>query len=67
MGKIELAVTGMTCGNCVRHVKEALEQVPGVKKAKVELPGSAIVTAKDVEIPALLAAVTEAGYSAELE
>src|SRR5205085_1762723 len=27
----ELAVTGMTCGNCARHVTEAIQKVSGVR------------------------------------
>ena len=60
-----LTVTGMTCGNCVRHVQEALAEIPGVHvevdldaaTAAVAHPGS--VTAQD-----LIDAVTEAGYTA---
>ena len=30
-------VTGMTCGNCVRHVTAALGALPGVRSAIVDL------------------------------
>src|SRR5438046_1333303 len=33
----ELAISGMTCGNCARHVTEALQSVPGVRSANVKL------------------------------
>src|SRR5438067_2725158 len=33
----ELAITGMTCGNCARHVTEALQSTPGVRSATVSL------------------------------
>jgi Cu+-exporting ATPase len=36
-GVTELAVTGMTCGNCARHVMEAIQGVPGVESANVSL------------------------------
>ncbi len=32
-----LKIEGMTCQNCVGHVKEALLSVEGVKEAKVSL------------------------------
>ncbi len=32
----ELTVRGMTCGNCARHVHEALTEIPGVR-ATVDL------------------------------
>ncbi|MEO6182333.1 MAG: heavy metal-associated domain-containing protein, partial [Verrucomicrobiota bacterium] len=58
----------MTCGNCARHVTEALQSVPGVASAGVELDrGRASVRwTPDVspKIPELLAAVKEAGYDA---
>ncbi len=64
---LELDVRGMTCGNCVRHVTEALEGVPGVVSAEVVLdPGAAKVTVKagKADMAALVAAVKEAGYEA---
>lgn len=30
--KIELKVTGMTCGHCEAKVQQAVSQLPGVKK-----------------------------------
>src|SRR3989442_520879 len=33
----ELAVTGMTCGNCARHVSDAIQGGPGVRSALVSL------------------------------
>ena len=33
----DLAVTGMTCGNCARHVSEAIQSVEGVRTAEVSL------------------------------
>lgn len=64
--KAQLRVTGMTCKNCVRHVGEALRQVPGVTAAEVELAtGTASVEhADDVDVTALCQAVADAGYEA---
>ena len=36
-GLTHLAIDGMTCGNCARHVTEALQSVPGVRSASVSL------------------------------
>ena len=33
----QLAINGMTCGNCARHVTEAIQGVPGVATAEVSL------------------------------
>ncbi len=44
---IDLGVGGMTCDDCVVHVTKALESVPGVENAEVDLAGrSAVVTAR---------------------
>ena len=60
-----LSVTGMTCGNCVRHVREALEELPGVR-AGVDLDAAeaTAVHPQHVTVQDLLDAVTEAGYEA---
>jgi len=63
--KTVLSIEGMSCPNCVQHVKEALEGVKGVKSAKVSLKGkSAAIDHEDtVDIAKLKTAVIEAGYS----
>ncbi len=58
-----LTVEGMSCGHCVMHVKSALEDVPGVKNAVVDLlKKSALVEGEALDDAALSAAVAEAGY-----
>ncbi|MFV2065260.1 MAG: cation transporter, partial [Chloroflexota bacterium] len=60
---IDMGVGGMTCDDCVDHVVEALESVPGVTSATVDLgAGSAVVVASpDVASDALVSAVREKG------
>jgi len=60
---IDLGVGGMTCDDCVVHVTEALESVPGVEAASVDLTTrSAVVTARpEVEASALATAVRATG------
>lgn len=60
---IDLGVGGMTCDDCVVHVATALEAVPGVEKATVDLATrSAVVTARPgVSASALAAAVHASG------
>src|SRR5687767_5523816 len=64
----DLVVHGMTCSNCVRHVTEAIQDVPGVSHAAVALdPGRATVKWKSDTQPnvdAVLRAVKQAGYEA---
>ena len=56
---IDLGVGGRTCDDCVVHVTEALESVPGVEQASVDLATrSAVVAARpEVEGQALTSAV----------
>jgi P-type Cu+ transporter len=62
----ELAVTGMNCTNCVRHVTEALQAVAGVSTVTVRLEdGQATVRWQPGRVPEvdrLLEAVKGAGY-----
>jgi copper ion binding protein len=62
--KTTLKIEGMSCDHCVKHVKEALETIDGVKSAKVSLKDkSAEVDHGDgVKPDVLKAAVSEAGY-----
>jgi len=66
----ELAVGGMTCGNCARHVTEALQSVPGVRSATVSLEGksASVRWAKGTrhDNSALIHAVEEAGFEAKV-
>lgn len=66
---IQLAVSGMTCNNCVAHVTKALQDVPGVKKAQVVLDEQAamVIAKPDVSADALVAAVVKAGYGASVQ
>ncbi len=66
MSEIKLKITGMTCNHCVAHTKKALEAVPGVESAEVTLePGGAVVKG-EADPRALIEAVKEAGYQAEV-
>src|SRR5580765_315377 len=63
----ELLVTGMTCNNCARHVTEAIQSVPGVRSASVQLEASraSVRWADDANVPAVISAVKAAGYEAK--
>jgi copper chaperone len=68
MKSIELKVTGMSCGHCVRAVTDALQSVHGVSRAQVELANGRATVEYDeaVATPAqLVGAVMEEGYVAE--
>jgi copper chaperone CopZ len=60
-------VTGMSCGNCVRHVTHAAEAVPGVSRVEVDLAGGRATVSFDpasTTPAAIAAAITAAGYEA---
>jgi copper chaperone CopZ len=58
-----LKIEGMSCGHCVMHVQSALEDIPGVKSAKVDLlERQALVEGDTLDDQALRAAVADAGY-----
>jgi len=62
-----LAITGMTCNGCVKHVDKALRAVPGVSAVEVSLAGNQAKVVHDPEqapLAALVAAVDAAGYVA---
>lgn len=64
---LDLSITGMTCGSCVRHVTEALHRVDGVGAAQVELQGGRATVAYDpasATAAQMVQAVEEAGYQA---
>src|SRR6516165_3784450 len=59
----------MTCAACQSHVQHALEEQPGVEKAAVNLmTGDAMVVFDPASVSkdALLEAVRDTGYDAEL-
>jgi Cu+-exporting ATPase len=68
--KTDLSVSGMTCNNCARHVTEAVQSVPGVHSAVVNLEArrASVRWAAESQqnISAVLQAIQKAGYDAKL-
>jgi len=65
--KTTLKINGMTCEHCVKTVTKALEELDGVKKAKVKLKKGLAKVAYDsdkIGVDGLIAAVVKAGYEA---
>ncbi len=64
----ELAIEGMTCATCAGRVERALAQVPGTTRAEVNLATErAVVEGVGLSPAALIGAVRDAGYDAELQ
>ena len=65
-GEFELPIKGMTCASCVRRVEKALDKVPGVSSANVNLATERATVSFDPEatnLDQLKAAVHKAGYA----
>lgn len=59
-------VSGMTCGNCVRHVNETLAGLPGAANIRVDLASGTATVSSTVDPAAVIASLTQAGYPAVL-
>ncbi len=66
-GWMTIPVRGMTCGHCVKTVKEALEKIPGVTEAAPDLrTGSVRIRGENLNQAELVDAVRRAGYGTEI-
>jgi len=65
-GSVDLAIEGMSCASCVSKVEKALNAVPGVTRASVNLATERahVELAGQVETAELVKAVEKAGYEA---
>lgn len=64
---VRLKITGMSCNNCVGHVRQALSGVAGVSgPVEVSLERGEATVAGAADPQALVAAVVEEGYDAVL-
>ena len=62
-----LKVKGMTCGHCEAAVKKALEAVPGVTAVtRVDRNDEVAEVEGSADVAALVAAIVEEGYTAEV-
>lgn len=62
--KKKVIVEGMSCGHCVNHVKNALDELENVKNASVDLDSKTATVESDVEINDgdIKFAIEDAGY-----
>ncbi|MGB9095599.1 cation transporter, partial [Erwinia sp.] len=61
-----LLIDGMSCASCVSRVQTALQQVTGVSQARVNLAERSALVMGDAAPGALIDAVKNAGYAAEI-
>src|SRR5512147_280733 len=66
----ELAITGMTCGNCARHVTQAIQGVSGVRSAFVSLDAQRAKVSWEADaqpdLGAVIKAVENEGFGAKI-
>jgi Cu+-exporting ATPase len=61
-----ISISGMSCAGCVSRVEKALNAVPGVTSASVNLVSQQASVSGTANVSALLAAIQSLGYGAEL-
>lgn len=67
--QIVLAVKGMSCPSCVRHIDEALKGVDGVSEVEVKLREGKVVVRHQqgsASVASLVDALKDAGYESSL-
>ena len=69
METINLSITGMTCGNCVKHVEKALKGVAGVTEVEVDLAAGAARVVGDFSegTAPIIEVLDEEGYPAQIK
>lgn len=66
MSSVEFQVTGMSCGHCEAAIRSELDGMTGVDGVEVSAQTGRLVVTGTPDIAAVIAAVDEAGYQAEL-
>jgi copper chaperone CopZ len=66
MNTINLEVQGMSCGSCVKHVTQVLQELTGVSNVEVDLPSGRVRVRGELPQGSspLASALTAAGYPA---
>jgi copper chaperone CopZ len=62
MAEHKLKLEGLTCGGCVKAVKQALEQLDGIESSEVT-QDSALISGS-IDIDTLIEAIENAGFEA---
>lgn len=59
-----IKIDGMSCGHCVNHVKNALEDIPGVSQVEVSLVNKMAVCEVEANVldETIKAEIEDAGY-----
>ena len=68
METINLTVSGMTCGACIKHVEKAINSIVGVEKVEVDLTSGEVRVEGNVSqhVKEMIAALEKDGYPAHV-
>ena len=68
METINLTVSGMTCGACVKHVEKTISSIVGVEKVEVDLASGSVQVTGNIshKTQEIVAALEGDGYPAEV-
>ena len=65
--EVELQLNGVRCASCVGKVEKSLSSIGGVEQININLADRTALIVSSVAIPALIQAVEDAGFGAELK
>ena len=65
MSKLQLDVSGMTCGGCARSVAKIIQKQDAASKVSVDLATGRVEAETSADPAALAAALTAAGFPAK--
>lgn len=57
-----LLIKGMSCGHCIMHVEEALNELEGVSDVKVEIGKASAKVSDQTDLATLSDAIAGVGY-----
>jgi copper chaperone len=64
MTRLNLTVTGMTCGHCEKAVKQAIKDVDANATVEIKRAENQVIVETTNRVEAILAAITAGGYAA---
>lgn len=65
--RLDLAITGMTCGHCVAGVTQALAELDGVTTERVAIGAASVMLDRNrASSAAVIEAIRDAGYDAHV-
>jgi copper chaperone CopZ len=66
VSETHFSVKGMKCGGCVAKATEAVSKLPGYQACEFDLTTASAVVKGDVDPQAVVKALTEVGYPAQV-